>query len=481
MRIVALHVENVKRLKAVDITPDGNMVVVGGRNAQGKSSLLDSITMALGGQSVFCDRPLREGAESGEIIVDLGDLVVKRTFAKDGGTALVVKGKDGNKHKSPQTLLDNLVGRITFDPMAFSRMDPKKQLETLTTLVGLDFRALDAKRLTLADDRTQVGRDGQARKAQRDAMPHHPDVPAEEVSANEIIAQVEVARHHNAKRLEMQRQADAASQQAIDLRGHVQAIKEGRRLTPEIVRYTRTIAEAQSRQQSLREEVERLEKRLAEIRPMLSPLATEIDTMMENVKTATELLVTQENEKALAAAKESEALTDQVNGISEKPVAELLERISKVDIINRKVRENLAQKEQNAYVEKCMERWQELTAAINVIDQQKKDAMAKVAFPVEGLSFNDTGVLFKGVPFSQASSAEQLRVSVAMGLALNPKLRVVLIRDGSLLDDENMALIAKMAAEKDSQVWVERVGNGEEVSVLIEDGSVVADDQAVAP
>ena len=106
--------------------------------------------------------------------------------------------------------------------------------------------------------------------------------------------------------------------------------------------------------------------------------------------------------------------------------------------------------------------------------------MAAAAFPVVGLGFNDNGVTFNGVPFSQASSAEQLRVSVAMGLALNPTLRVVLIRDGSLLDDDSLAMVATMAAEKDSQVWIERVGHGEETSVVIEDGAVMAQ-KAVAP
>jgi hypothetical protein len=76
------------------------------------------------------------------------------------------------------------------------------------------------------------------------------------------------------------------------------------------------------------------------------------------------------------------------------------------------------------------------------------------------------------VPFAQGSSAEQLRVSVAMGLAMNPRLGVLLIRDASLLDDDSMAIVAEMAATANAQVWLERVGDGAECSVVIEDGSV---------
>ena len=99
--------------------------------------------------------------------------------------------------------------------------------------------------------------------------------------------------------------------------------------------------------------------------------------------------------------------------------------------------------------------------------------ISKAAYPVAGLGFDQLGgVTFNGLPFSQASTAEQLRVSVAIGLALNPQLRVLLIRDGSLLDDDSMKMVAKMAAKADAQVWIERVEIDGQVSVVIEDGAI---------
>lgn len=114
----------------------------------------------------------------------------------------------------------------------------------------------------------------------------------------------------------------------------------------------------------------------------------------------------------------------------------------------------------------------DLTARIEAIDAEKTAALANAKFPVAGLSFDDNGVTFNGLPFSQASAAEQLSVSVAIAAALNPKLRVMLVRDGSLMDDKSLALLGELAAKNDLQVWVERVGKGDECSVIIEDGAV---------
>ncbi|MGN8821735.1 hypothetical protein ACTNC1_12740, partial [Atopobiaceae bacterium HCP3S3_A4] len=99
---------------------------------------------------------------------------------------------------------------------------------------------------------------------------------------------------------------------------------------------------------------------------------------------------------------------------------------------------------------------------------------ASATFPVEGLGFDETGVTFKGVPFSQASSAEQIRVSLAMAMALNPTLRVIRILDGSLLDDDSMQMVADAAKEGGYQVWIERVSDPSESAIVIEDGEVSA-------
>ena len=144
MRIVELRANNFKRLKAVRIKPCGNLVRIEGRNAQGKSSVLDAIEAALGGARHSPEVPIRNGTNKATIIADLGELIVERTFTTKGGPALEVRTKDGVPQKSPQAILDKLLGDLGFDPEGFVRLKPADQLLELKRLVGLDFaRARD--------------------------------------------------------------------------------------------------------------------------------------------------------------------------------------------------------------------------------------------------------------------------------------------------------------------------------------------------
>jgi len=141
-KIIKLTAENVKRLKAVEITPDGGCVVIGGNNAQGKTSVLDSIAMALGGKTNIPGKPIRDGQEKASVIVETDQLVVTRVFTS-GGSRVEIKNKDGLKFSSPQSILDALVGSIAFDPLEFSRKPAKEQLETLRDVCGIDTEEIE--------------------------------------------------------------------------------------------------------------------------------------------------------------------------------------------------------------------------------------------------------------------------------------------------------------------------------------------------
>src|SRR5690606_15287184 len=104
---------------------------------------------------------------------------------------------------------------------------------------------------------------------------------------------------------------------------------------------------------------------------------------------------------------------------------------------------------------------------------QKAKAIAAANLPVPGLSFDADAVTLNGVPFDQGSDAEQLRASVAIAAALNPKLRVIRIRDGSLLDEDGLQLVAELAEQQDMQVWIERVDASGKVGFVIDDGALV--------
>ena len=180
LRIRGLKVENYKRIVAVELHPDGKSIVLGGRNAQGKSSLLDAIADALGGKrrGSGATMPLRNGALRGEVTVDLGEYVVRRVWTPTGDK-LVVEDPKGLIFKSPQSLLDKLLGDISFDPLAFMRLDGAKLTETLRKLVGVDTRQIESDRQRRYDSRTGVNRELAAAKAHLAgiSLPERPPEP----------------------------------------------------------------------------------------------------------------------------------------------------------------------------------------------------------------------------------------------------------------------------------------------------------------
>lgn len=425
MKIVKLESSNIKKLKAVQIEPSGNVVVVGGANGAGKSSVLDSIAYCLAGKNRIDAQPIRSGESKAEIVVETETLVVRRSFSKSG-TRLEVKSKDGAKFPSPQAMLDELCGELTFDPLAFARMPSKAQAETLRRLTGLDFAELDGQRAKLFEERTLANRDLKRVEAALTEAPHHDDVPAEELSLEDLSKELKRRQEHNT--------ANRRQRQSFEqLRGLVTNRKR---------------------------DLAHIEDKINDLKRQLEALEADRARHQKNIDEV--------NEQGRSKAAE-------VKGLVDLDEWEVNQKIVDVGTINAKVRANLRRAELQKERDQHAAESQRLSNAITAIDQQKAEQLAAAKLPVPGLAFDDDGVTLAGVPFSQASSAEQLRTSVALGISAHPKLRVLLIKDGSLLDAESLKLIAEMAAASDCQLWIERVGDGSEVSVLIEDGNVVVD------
>ena len=220
MKIVSLEAENVKHLKAVHIKPDGSAVIIGGDNEQGKTCVLDSIEYALHGAGSIPAKPIRSGQKKARVVLDLGNLVVIRTFTSKG-TNLTVKNKDGATFASPQAMLDELVGELSFDPLEFSKMDARKQAEVLKQLVGLDFDSLNAKYKKFFDERTAVNREGKALKASLDQMMKHDDIPDKEVSISELSKEYANAVENNQGIIFKQHELDADDKELAALKKRV--------------------------------------------------------------------------------------------------------------------------------------------------------------------------------------------------------------------------------------------------------------------
>lgn len=395
MKILSLESENVKHLKAVRIEPDGSLVVIGGDNSVGKSCVLDSIEYALHGAGSVPSKPIRNGQTKAKIVLDLGDIEVIRTFTAKG-TNLIVKNKDGATFASPQAMLDKLVGKLTFDPLAFSKMDPKKQGEVLKELVGLNFNKINAQHKKLFEERTEVNRRGKNLKANMSITKKHDNAPDEEVSVKDLAEQYGKALDHN-QRIETERRK-------------------------------------------------------------LSFQLTELSELKKQVA-----LLTKTTKERQVTIKESTRIDDKA----------IHAKMGEAEGLNLLVRENKEYAVSENQLVELRKQSKSLSDQMTKITEQKASSLTKAKFPIKGLSVeDDDSVTFEGIPFDQCSSAQQIRISVAIGLVVNPKLRILLIREGSLLDKKNLAMIAKMADKAKAQIWLERVSKGSECSVIIEDGEI---------
>lgn len=421
MKILKLTAENVKKLVAVEITPAGNVVQITGANGSGKSSVLDAIFWALAGTSGVDAVPVRTGAQKARIRLDLGDLIVTRRFiAESGGTSLVVENAEGARYPSPQAMLDALLGALTFDPLAFSRMNTREQMDAVKRLVPLDvdLDALDAEIATAETTRRYGAKTLKEKTIERDAIVLDETLPTDPVDVEALLA-----AHR-----------DAVAQET--------AIATDER---NVLRFTEEIDDVRERAARLRAEATELDRHGRALADQRDRLDLRILTYAETPRrSSTEILADVANaEKINANARAKEAIID-----------------TTVAIEVAKVQEQQGQ------------------AAIDRLRAEKAAAIARAPMPIEGLSFGEDGLIYGTTPLAQASSAEQLRVSVAIAMKLNPTLRVLRIKDGSLLDPTSLALVAEMADAEDYQVWIERVDVSGTVGVVMSDGHVVAPEGA---
>lgn len=431
MKVVRLEVENFLKLRAVSIDPKGHVVQITGRNAQGKSSILNAVWAAVEWSANAAQQPIRKGETKARIRVDLGEIIVERRFT-DKGTSLIVENAQGARFPSPQKLLDDLVGHLAFDPLAFSRMKPRDQFDELRRISEIDVNIDELDGLNRSDfaKRTDVNRDAKAKRAQADAIVVAPGLPAEPLDENALLNQLQEAGVTNTQIEHRKARRQEAAQDVATARRTAQADRD--------------------RAAELRKQAEALDAQAAQQEAHADALQKKID--------------------------DAEALPDPVD------VEALRAKLDAAKETNRQIaaRERRAQAIREA--EQLEARSRELTDQMSAREKAKADAIARAKMPVPGLGFGEGIVTYNGVPLAQASSAEQLRVSVSIAMSANPKLRVIRIQDGSLLDEENLAAIAELAKAGDYQLWVESVRTDGKVGIVIEDGAIVAvDGEAVAP
>lgn len=426
-KIVQLQTENVKRLKAVSITPEGNIVEITGENGNGKSSILDSIFWTLAGQKEIQSQPIRIGEEKAKTEINLGGLTIRRTFNRqeDGSftTALVVETEEGARFQKPQEILNKMVGDLAFDPLEFTKKKPADQFDILKDFVtGFDFETEAKDRKKAFDGRTDLNRRIRELKSQVAAISIPDDSPDDEIDVSALTDELQEVGQFNAdieaRKGNRQRVADEADR--LDI--------EAKHLDEHAADLRRQAGHAEQQAAEKRDMASKNRERIAEAGPLPDP-----------------------KDPSVVRTKIEEA--NVTNGIvrQKKHLDTLIANVADLE------KEVIG-----------------LNTLIDESDVRKSDAISKAKMPVPGIGFGDGYVMLNDVPFDQASSAEQLRAAVALTMAANPKLRVILIRDGSLLGTEAMRILAEMAKEHDFQIWVETVESDRPGAVIIEDGMVKA-------
>lgn len=386
MKIVNLIAENIKRIKAVDITPEENCIIIAGKNGQGKSSVIDAIWLALEYSKAKKDNPMpvRDGQETGTIQLDLGEYIVTRVIKQDGTSSLRIENKNGDKVSSPQSLLDNIVGDLSFDPLAFARAKHEQQIEILNKLLGIDLVSYETEYNKLYAERSSLNKQKKTLNGLiSNVRPPDDSDPIEAKSNTEILAAIKIAQEQERDRIRIH----------------------------------------------------------------------EIDATLERLN-AEKLSLLKKLEGPLYNI---EALTHDLEGLdSNNRRLEEIKNYTKIKNELDSIENSVTLKDE----------------AMLDLESKKQEALKGHSLPVDGLEITEEYIKFNGYPFSQLSTSLQTKISTAIAMALNPKLRVIRIIDGSLLDTDSMSVIKELAIANDFQVWIERVDESDNCGVIIEDGSV---------
>ncbi len=409
MKINRLEIENVKRIHAVMIEPskDG-LTIIGGKNRQGKSSVLDAIAWALGGnkykpsQAANADSTIPPRLK---VIMDNG-LVVER---KGKNSDLKVTDPEGQK--GGQQLLDSFVEELAINLPKFMEATGKEKANTLLQIIGVgpQLAELEQKEKNLYSERLYVGRTADQKEKFAKEQPYYPDAPEEPVSASELIREQQEILARNGQRQQWAREHDAILEKIM-------------KTEDEIKSYEASIRALKEKLKELDEQRRASEKTPAQMK-------------MESTE-------------------------------------ELERSIENIELINRKVRANLDKAKAEEDAKQYRDQYTELTNALEDIRKQKSGLLDSADLPLPGLSVKDGELIYKGQAWDNMSSAEQMIVSTSIVRKLNPKCGFVLLDKLEAMDLDTLKEFGAWLEQEGLQAIATRVSTGDECSIVITDGYV---------
>lgn len=409
VKINELLIENVKRVKAVQFEPSADgLTIIGGRNGQGKTSVLDAIAWALGGNNYKPSVPERDGAlVPPNLHIELSNgLIVERK-----GKNSTLKVTDPNGNKSGQQLLNEFVSTLALDLPKFINGSDKDKADSLLKILGIGdvLAQLDVKENQLYAQRTEVGRIADRKKKAADEMPMYPNVPKEPVSATELIKQ----------------------QQEILARNG-----ENERKRQDAARYEQILANAQ--------------------------------IAFDEAKAALQ----KAEQDCLTARKSAEDLHDE-------STAELEKNLAEIEALNIKIRANSTKEAAEIEANNLQQEYDGLTEQIESVREERSKLLDSAELPLPGLSVKDGKLIYNGLPWDGMSGSDQLKVATAIVRKLNPQCGFVLMDKLEQMDLETLQEFGAWLKQEGLQVIATRVSTGDECSIIIEDGMVKGDTEAV--
>lgn len=435
MRVISYSAHNILAVSDIRFDLDGrHLFLVGGKNGQGKSSALTALQMALCGRSGM-DYPeiaLKEGEDKGWVEVNLSgdedvqeptglkvELFLRRKRSGQVVEEFRITDSAGEEAPEPRTYLKRLCESRGFDPLAFERLDKKAKRTTLQRLLGLDFTAEQKEFKRLYDERTLVNKEASRLNLKLDELPEHKDV-TDSVSVAELMEELDQCR------------ATKAANQKV----------------------RNSVAILQT-------ELADVEREIADTKKQIAALEAK--------------LLTQESHQ-VTIEKKLDAATKEVSTLVDPDESAIKAKINEAAEINAKVEQN---KERQRVLEEARGKEAEsenLTERMKEIEDSKDARLRAAKWPVPGLSLDEEGVLYNGLPFEQASKSQRVLASTKIGMALNPKLKLLVCQDGNDLDEDSMAALEQVLKENEFTMLCEvvtRTAADEDLcAVVIKDGKV---------
>ena len=416
VKITALEAENVKRIKAVALTPSPTgLTLVGGNNNQGKTSVLDALAWALGGDRFRPDAAQRDGAIApAHLKVTLSNGVVVERKGKNASLTVT----DPTGRRSGQQLLNAFVEPLALDLPRFMEASDKEKADILLRIIGVgtELHIKDMEIKSLYDKRTFTGQLAQQKKHFAEELVSYPEAPDEPVSASELIRQQQdiLARNGENQRLRAQ------------------------------------YAELEQQVQQCVDELKRTRERIA----TLQQLADELDA------------------KHTKLFNQRETARKTVSQLQDESTAELEASIRDIEETNRKVRANLEKSRAEDEAAQYASEYDRLTESIQ---QKRADRMALLNgadLPLPGLSVEDGVLTYKGKHWRDMSGSDQLRVAAAIVRRLNPDCGFVLLDKLEQMDMTTLQEFSAWLEAEGLQAIATRVSTGSECQIIIEDGMV---------